>query len=115
MLSEENVLPISRLKKLFPKIIVTKLPVLKTNRICRIMTLCQRSQNVLYCKNIKCFKIAYDVLYHFTKRPKPAHNLPSQKNLKTNMIKIVLTVCVYMCIYICIRSCKKNVVPCCGA
>lgn len=86
----------------FPIIIMTKLPVFKTTGICRLLTLCQRCQNVFYCKNIKSFKIAYDVLYHFTNRPRPVPNLSSQKNFKTKMIKILL----------CIMSYKKNVMPC---
>lgn len=95
----------SHLKRLFA-IIMTKLPVLKTTGICRLLTLCQRSQNVLYCKNIKGFKIAYDVLYHFTNRPRPGYNLSSQENSKTKMIKLYLLHTV---------SCKKNVMPCCIA
>lgn len=106
MLYEEEVLMISHEKRLFP-ITMTKLPILKTTGICRLLTLCQRSQNVLYCKNRKGFRIAYDVLYHFTNRPRPAHNLSSQKNLKTKIVKIVLT------IYI--MNCKKNVMACCIA
>lgn len=60
-----------------------KLPILTTTGICRLLTLCQRNQNVLYC-NIKGFKVAYDFfLYHFTNKPRPAHNLSSQDNFKT--------------------------------
>ena len=94
------------LKRVFPIIVMTKLPALKTTGICRLLTLCQRSQKVHYCKNRKGFKIAYDVLYHFTNRPRPVHNLPSQKNLKTNIPKLYVLYIV---------SCKKNVMPCCIA
>lgn len=103
---KKNALMISHLKKtLFPSFILTKLPVLKTTRIHRLLTLCQKSQNVLYCKNIKSFEIAYDVLNHFTNRPRPAQNLSSQKNFKMKMIKIPLSIMSY----------KKNMMPCHGA
>ena len=104
MLYEENNDPSS--KRHFPVVVMTKLPVLKTTGICMLLTLYPRSQKVLYCKNIKGFKIAYDVSYHFTNRPRPACNLSSQKNFKTKMVKLYLLYIV---------SCKKNVMPCCIA
>lgn len=103
MPDEKNEFMISNLKKKnFSNYHMTKLPVLKTTGICRLLTSHQRSQNVTLLQNIKSFKIAYDVVYHFTDRPRPAHNLSSQKSFKTRMITMLL----YRMGY------KRNVMPC---
>lgn len=90
MLYEGKVL-ISHLKKALP--IMIKLPILTTTGICRLLTLCQRNQNVLYC-NIKGFKVAYDFFFYTISPINQGQRITYQARttLKQKMIKIVLTI-----------------------